>query len=80
VHGKDTKFGIVFMDNSKSIVNQVSYSFKITTIPDSKVIKDLQDQKAPESGAFNVKVSVDGAGGLPTGEFIESSTFNLVAA
>jgi hypothetical protein len=90
VHGKDTRFGILFMDSSKSIVDQISYSFKIATISDGKAIKDLHDQKAsdgtgeqvvdiPQDGPFNVVVSVDAVGGLNTGDFIESSTFNLDA-
>jgi hypothetical protein len=78
------------MDRSKSIVDQISYSIKIATISDGKAIKDLHDQKAsdgtgeqvvdiPQDGPFNVVVSVDAVGGLNTGVFIESSTFNLDA-
>ena len=89
VHGKPTKFGVLFKDASNNIVNQVSYTFAITT-PDGKTIKQATDQKAPDgtgtqtvtipqTGPFVVKVSVDAVEGSPSGEFIESVTFNLGA-
>lgn len=89
VHGKDTKFGVLFKDSSKQIVNQVVYSFKVTT-SDGKVIQDKQNQRAedgtgfqmvniPTAGQITVKVSIDVVAGRPSGEFIESATFNLVA-
>jgi hypothetical protein len=89
VHGKPTKFGVLFKDSTNNIVNQVSYTFAITT-PDGKMIKQATDQKAPDgtgvqvvtipqAGPFVVKVSVDAVEGSPSGEFIESVTYNLVA-
>jgi hypothetical protein len=88
-HGKSTKFGVLFKDSTNNIVNQVSYTFAITT-PDGKMIKQFVDQKAPDgtgvqvvtipqAGPFVVKVSVDAVAGNPSGEFIESVTYNLVA-
>ena len=70
-------------------VNQVVYSFKVTT-SDGKVIQDKQNQRAgdgtgiqmvniPTAGQISVKVSIDVVAGRPSGEFIESATFNLVA-
>ena len=89
VHGKVTQFGILFMDSSNNIQNQVSYTFSVTT-PDGKIIKQAADQKAPDgtgkqsiiipqAGPFLVKVSIDAVAGNPSGEFIESATFNLGA-
>ena len=87
--GRTTKFGVLFKDSSKQIVNQVVYSFKVTT-SDGKVIQDKQNQRAgdgtgiqmvniPTAGQISVKVSIDVVAGRPSGEFIESATFNLVA-
>jgi hypothetical protein len=89
VHGKDTQFGILFTDSNNNIQGQVSYTFLVTT-PDGKTIKQLADQKAsdgtgkvvvniPQPGPFMVKVSIDAVAGNPSGEFIESATFNLGA-
>ena len=33
----------------------------------------------PQPGPFMVKVSIDAVAGNPSGEFIESATFNLIA-
>jgi hypothetical protein len=88
--GDDTKFGILFMDNSKSLVTDVSYSFKATD-SDGKVVKDSKDQKAPDGtgtqvvkftkgGAVDILVSIDAVAGQPSGEFIENSDFNLLTA
>jgi hypothetical protein len=88
--GNDTKFGIVFMDNSKSLVTDVSYSFKATD-SDGKVIKDSKDQKAPDGtgtqvvkftkgGPVDVLVSIDAVAGQPSGEFVENADFNLLTA
>jgi hypothetical protein len=88
-HGKDTQFGILFMDSSNNIQGQVSYTFLVTT-PDGKTIKQAADQKAPDgtgkqvvnipqAGPFIVKISLDAVAGNPSGEFIESASFNLAA-
>jgi hypothetical protein len=47
VTGKDTRFGVIFKDNSQNTISDVIYSFKVT---DSigEVIKDVKDQKAPD--------------------------------
>jgi hypothetical protein len=77
------------MDSTNNIQNQVSYTFSVTT-PDGKIIKQAADQKAPDgtgkqsiiipqAGPFMVKVSIDAVAGNPSGEFIESATFNLGA-
>ncbi|HYY65838.1 MAG TPA: hypothetical protein VE622_01775 [Nitrososphaeraceae archaeon] len=87
--GKDTKFGVLFMDNSKSLLSQVSYSFKVTD-SSGKVIQDLKNQKAPDgsgiqtvrfekAGPADVLVSIDAVAGTPSGEFIENVDFGVIA-
>ena len=86
--GKSTDFGIIFQDNSKNIVNQVSYSFKVTD-SSGKVIADLKNQKAPDGtgkqtvkfdkeGPVTVLVSIDAVEGQPSGEFVEQAPFNVI--
>jgi hypothetical protein len=88
--GNNTDFGIIFMDNSKSLITDVSYSFKATD-SDGKVVADLKDQKAPDGtgkqtvkfvkgGPVDVLVGIDAVAGQPSGEFIENADFNLVTA
>jgi hypothetical protein len=80
---------MLFEDASQAVVNDVSYSFKITD-SSGKVITDLHDQSASDgtgmqtvkftqAGPATVLVSVDGVAGQPSGEFVESATFNVVA-
>jgi hypothetical protein len=87
--GKSTDFGVIFQDASKSIVNQVSYSFKVTD-PSGKVIADLHNQKAPDGtgtqkvafdkeGPADVLVSIDAVAGQPSGEFVENAEFHVIA-
>ena len=85
---KDTKFGIIFMDNARSKIQDVSYSFVITD-SNGTVLKDIKDQKAPDgkgtqivkfdkSGPVDVLVSIDAVGGGTTGDFVENAKFHLV--
>jgi hypothetical protein len=87
--GKDIGFGVIFQDNSQNILNQVSYSFRVTD-SSGKVLTDLHDQKATDgtgmqtvqfdkTGPANVLVSVDGVAGNPSGEFVENANFHVVA-
>jgi hypothetical protein len=86
--GKTTDFGIIFQDNSKNIVNQVSYSFKVTD-SSGKVIADLRDQKAPDGtgtqpvkfdkeGPFDILISVDAVEGQSSGDFVENADFHVI--
>src|ERR687883_618244 len=74
--------------HSKNIVNQVSYSFKVTD-SSGKVIADLKNQKAPDGtgkqtvkfdkeGPVTVLVSIDAVEGQPSGEFVEQAPFNVI--
>jgi hypothetical protein len=86
----DTKFGITFMDSSKSIIKYVSYSFKVTDSNDN-IIKDLKDQKALDGtstqvlrftkpGPVNIIMSIEAVAGQTTGDFIENVEFHLAMA
>jgi hypothetical protein len=88
--GKDTRFGIVFKDNSQNTVSAVSYSFKVTD-SSGKVITDVKDQKAPDGtgiqtvqftkpGSADVLVSVDAVQGQPMGDFVENAKFRVIVA
>jgi hypothetical protein len=86
--GNDTKFGIFFMDNSQSIIKDVSYSFVVTD-SNGTVLKDVKDQKAPngngtqivkfdKGGPIDVLISVDAVAGGTSGDFVENSKFRLI--
>ena len=86
--GKDTKFGILFMDNSQSVIKDVSYSFVVTD-SNGTVLKDVKDQKAPngngtqmvkfdKGGPVDVLVSVDAVSGGTSGDFVENAKFRLI--
>jgi hypothetical protein len=86
--GKITKFGVLFMDRSQSVLNQVIYDF-IVKSSNGTVLKELQDQKAPQgtsvqsiifdqSGLAPVTVKVRGVVGNPIGESVERADFGIV--
>jgi hypothetical protein len=88
--GADTKFGVVFKDNSQHTISQVSYSFKVTD-SSGTVLKDVKDQKAPDgtgsqtvkfekSGPGFVLISIDAVAGQPSGIFVENARFRIVVA
>ena len=87
--GNNTKFGIIFMDSSKSIIKDVSYSFKVTD-SNGNIIKDLKDQKALDGtstqvlrftklGPINILISIDAVAGQTAGDFVENAEFHLSA-
>jgi hypothetical protein len=87
--GKPTQFGILFKNSQQSALSDVTYSVKATQ--GNTTSADVHDQHAadgtgiqtimfPKPGPISMVISVDGVGGVPSGEFVESSTFNLVAA
>jgi hypothetical protein len=87
--GKPTQFGILFKDSQQNVVNGISYSVKATQ--NNATVYNVHDQQAqdgtgiqtitfPKPGPITMVVSVDAAQGQPTGEFVESSTFNLAAS
>ena len=87
--GKPTQFGLLFKNSQQSALSDVTYSVKATQ--GNATVADVHDQHAadgtgiqtitfPKPGPISMVVSVDGVGGVPSGEFVESSSFNLVAA
>lgn len=88
--GNDTQFGIIFMDSSKSIVKDVSYSLKVLD-SHGNILKDLKDQKALDGtstqmlrftkpGPINILISIDAVEGQTPGDFVENVEFHLAAA
>ncbi len=89
--GKPTQFGILFKDSQQNVQNGVSYSVKVTQGQSNSTVYNVHDQLAqdgtgiqtitiPKPGPFTMIISIDAVQGQPTGEFVESSTFNLVAS
>jgi hypothetical protein len=87
--GTPEEFGMLFMDNSQSILNQVNYSFKVTSSTNDTVIEDLRNQKSPagtgiqtiefpEQGPYTTEVNVEAVAGNPMGIFVESARFGVV--
>jgi hypothetical protein len=87
--GTPEEFGVLFMDNSKNILNQVNYGFKVTSPTNNTVIEDLRNQKArdgtglqtiefSEPGPYTIEVNVEAVAGSPMGMFVESAKFGAV--
>lgn len=87
--GKPTQFGILFKDSQQNVVSGVIYSVKATQ--GNATVSDVHDQQAqdgtgittmtfPKPGPAKLNISVDSVAGVPTGEFVESATFNLVVS
>jgi hypothetical protein len=91
VAGKPAEFGILFMNNAKSLVTEdVRYGFKVTD-SDGAVITDLKNQKADQGtgiqkltfdkdGPKEIQVTVEAVGQGTMGEFVESADFGVVVA
>jgi hypothetical protein len=87
--GIPEEFGVIFLDNSQRILNQVNYGFKVTSSGNDTVIEDLRNQKAPdgtgiqtiefpEPGAYTIEVNVEAVAGNPMGIFVESAKFGVM--
>ncbi len=87
--GQPTEFGLIFTDAAGNLRPDVRYGFKVTE-SNGTVQTDLKNQKADEGtgiqqltfdkeGPKDVEVAVEAVGGTPMGDFVESSTFNIVA-
>jgi hypothetical protein len=87
--GTPEEFGVLFMDNSQNILNQVNYGFEVTSSANNTVIEDLRNQKAPDGtgvqtiefpqlGPYNIEVNVEAVPGSPMGMFVESASFGVV--
>jgi hypothetical protein len=81
--GKITKFGILFMDRSHSVLNQVSYDFIVKSSKGTML--ELKNQKAgiqsirfTQSGPATVSIKVVAIGDNSLGEFAEGAVFEIV--
>jgi hypothetical protein len=85
--GKITKFGVLFMDRSHSVLNQVSYDFIAKS--SKGTVLELKNQKAPhgngiqsirftQSGPATVNIKVVAIGDNSLGEFAEGADFEIV--
>jgi hypothetical protein len=79
----------LFKDSQQNVVNGVIFSTKASQ--GSTVVAQQSDQQAqqgtgittitfPKPGPATLYVSVDSVAGVPSGEFVESVTFNLVVS
>lgn len=87
--GTPEEFGVLFMDNSQNILNQVNYGFKVSSSTNDTVIEELRSQKArdgtgvqtiefSEPGPYTIEVNVEAVAGSPMGMFVESARFGGV--
>ncbi|MGA9153993.1 MAG: hypothetical protein WBZ36_25720 [Candidatus Nitrosopolaris sp.] len=87
--GKPTQFGLLFKDSQQNVLNGVIYSTKASQ--GNTTVAQQSDQQAqqgtgittitfPKPGPANLYVSADSVAGVPSGEFVESVTFNLVVS
>jgi hypothetical protein len=87
--GKPTQFGLLFKDAQQNVLNGVIYTTKASQ--GNTTVSQTPDQQAqqgtgittitfPKPGPANLYVSVDSVAGVPSGEFVESVTFNLVVS
>jgi hypothetical protein len=81
--GKITKFGVLFMDRSHSVLNQVSYDFIVKSSKGTML--ELKNQKAgiqsirfTQSGPATVSIKVVAIGDNSLGEFAEGAVFEIV--
>jgi hypothetical protein len=86
--GKNTKFGVLYMDRSHLVHNQVSYDFIEKS--SKGTVLELKNQKAPhgngiqsirfnQSGPATVSIKVVAFGDNSLGEFAEGAVFEIVA-
>lgn len=85
--GNETDFGLLFLDNSQSLVPRVSYGFNVTDV-NGTVIKVVHGQQALDGtgtqkvkfempGPIVVSVRVEDVQGENMGMFVETADFNL---
>jgi hypothetical protein len=87
--GTPEEFGVIFMDNSQNILNQVNYGFRVISSANDTVIENLGNQKAQdgtgvqtiefsEPGSNTTEVNVEAVAGSLMGIFVESARFGVV--
>jgi hypothetical protein len=89
VAGNETKLGLIFSDSFGNTISRVTYDLEIAA-ENGTVIDALERQRAdegtglipytfPSPGPYDIKVTITSVEGVPTGEFVESATFRVVA-
>lgn len=89
IAGSNTTLGLIFSDSFGNTVSGVSYDLEITA-KNGTVVDELDRQRAdsgtgmliytfPSPGPYDIKVTINAVEGVPTGEFVESATFSVVA-
>jgi hypothetical protein len=89
VAGKETTIGLIFSDSFGATITQVTYDMSITA-ENGTAVSQMDRQRAddgtamlkvtfPSPGSYDAKVTITSVEGVPTGEFIESATFTVVA-
>jgi hypothetical protein len=89
VAGSNTTLGLIFSDSFGKGISGVSYDLDITA-KNGTVVDELDRQRAdegtglvtytfPSPGPYDIKVTINAVEGVPTGEFVESATFSVVA-
>lgn len=89
VAGNETKLGLIFSDSFGKTISGVSYNLEITA-KNGTVVDELDRQRAdegtglvpytfPSPGPYDIKVTINAVEGVPTGEFVESATFSVIA-
>ncbi|MGH9913078.1 MAG: hypothetical protein ACRD4W_11590, partial [Nitrososphaeraceae archaeon] len=87
--GTPEEFGLIFMDDTQSIQDRVTYGFTVTQA-NGTVISELENQRAaegtstqtvtfPEPGRYTIETNVQSVAGQPLGIFVESSRFTVLA-
>jgi hypothetical protein len=89
VAGSDTTLGLIFSDSFGNTMSRTTYDLEIAA-ENGTVIEELDRQRAdegtgmltytfPSPGSYDIKVTITSVEGVPTGEFVESATFRVVA-
>lgn len=89
VAGTETTLGLIFSDSFGNTVSRVTYDLEMAA-ENGTVIEEMDRQRAdegtgmltyafPSPGPYDIKVTITSVEGVPTGEFVESATFRVVA-
>jgi hypothetical protein len=87
--GNTTKFGIIFYDDKKNIVNEVEYNFAVVDSKTQQLVSGKDNQLAPDGtaiqnvvfqnpGPATVKVLITTAGSGSPSNFVETGQFGIL--
>ena len=86
--GNETKLGLIFSDSFGNTISRVAYDLQISA-DNGTIIDEIDRQRAddgtglitytfPSPGSYDIEVTITSVEGVSTGEFVESTTFNVV--